>query len=96
MLEGFHDELRGGIDVEQAARLFLRFLDLSRDVERNRADSVDRETNVISYVMDAGIVEVFLNARDRRGGRQVCTVRSGASARLCRVTGGTMRRRPLW
>jgi hypothetical protein len=55
-------------DLEPILRLLLRFLDLSRDLERNRDDTSFRDDNGrISYVLDENVFEIFIRPFIPRG-----------------------------
>jgi hypothetical protein len=55
-------------EKERIVRLIFRFLDLSRDLERNRDDALfKREGGKINYVFDASVFELFVNPQDQRG-----------------------------
>lgn len=54
--------------LEQILRIFFGLLDLSRDLERNDDDSQFRaEGGVIHYVLDADLLEIFVQPWDTRG-----------------------------
>jgi hypothetical protein len=54
--------------LEQILRIFFGLLDLSRDLERNDDDAQFRsEGGVIHYLLDADLLEVFVQPWDTRG-----------------------------
>ena len=55
-------------DLERMLRLLFRFLDLSRDLDRNRDDTLFAEDNGrIAYVLDENVFEIFVRPFDQRG-----------------------------
>jgi hypothetical protein len=55
-------------DLEPVLRLLFRFLDLSRDLDRNRDDTSFADDNGrITYVVDENVFEVFVRPFDPRG-----------------------------
>jgi hypothetical protein len=55
-------------ETERVLRLIFSFLDLSRDVERNREDAKFRNGGgTINYIFDANVFEVFIDPEDDRG-----------------------------
>jgi hypothetical protein len=56
-----------GASEEQALRLLMEFIDLSRDLERNQDDSAFRDAGgEIIYVLDENIFEIFFQPKQRR------------------------------
>jgi hypothetical protein len=55
-------------DLESILRLLFRFLDLSRDLDRNRDDTMFADQKGrIAYVLDENVFEIFVRPFDPRG-----------------------------